>query len=152
MMCNLCCLLTGSSPVNFDRPSSDRARQVSRQQARRPEPCRETAWGPQANCDSHWLTWNTGELEPPGQQTRSHRPYPSPEPASNSYGQKGFKSPQLINYTKPKSATHQGRPASVVARRADSAHTVEIRNVSIYIISYNTVSATQNMIIQHTAG
>ncbi|XP_067931984.1 uncharacterized protein [Watersipora subatra] len=81
--------------------------------------CKETAWGPatatQTNdTNAHWLTWNTGELEPPGLQTIHARPYPTPEPPSN-YGQKGFVSPKLARNPTPKRFIPQppvSRPSS----------------------------------------
>ena len=30
--------------------------------------------------NAHWLAWDTGELDLPGQQIRLHKPYPTPEP------------------------------------------------------------------------
>lgn len=30
--------------------------------------------------EPHWITWNSGALEPPGLQKRLHRPWPTPEP------------------------------------------------------------------------
>ena len=123
--------------IEFERASSDLGRHSGK-----PVRCQETAWGiPQAannSGDAHWMSWNTGDLEPPGLQKRAHRAYPSPPPP-NSYGEKGFLSPRIINHTntKPQSATLQ-RAMSVRAgtntpllARSSSATAVDVQNVSV---------------------
>ena len=114
------------------RPSSTTSQRKLRM---RPASCQETAWGaPSASNDisnAHWMTWNTGDLEPPGLQTIHARPYPTPEPPTK-YGAKGFVSPKFIKRATPKKSTPPpvSRPASQLECVGDASCVVKNGRVS----------------------
>lgn len=133
-------MLLADPTIEFERARSDQGRYMGK-----PPRCQETAWGipetTRGGGDAHWMAWHTGPLEQPGLQKKAHRDYPSPIPP-NSYGEKGFLSPRIINHTrtKPQSATHlramsmRAGTNTPLAARASSATAI---NVSAQLLYYD---------------
>ncbi|KAF6031655.1 hypothetical protein EB796_010028 [Bugula neritina] len=127
-----------------------RSRQFSR-----PAKCQETVWGvtdapPPAprREETHWLAWNTGDLEPPGIQTRLHRPYPSPEPLPN-YQQKGETCANTLRQPTPQ--LQEGRAQSRAASVDSRSYVVKNTNPAALNAKYGRSSPHPHFRSWHTS-